>query len=136
VVDLLISVFLFIRGLTNTTTYIQYLQAAFRSHLRHIDRFSFIHDRPTWAHTVLAHYGLRTHRITCVDNYPPVNPDLNAVESVWSWMNRYVQRHHPNSQKHLERLVQQAWNMIPQNVIRGYINNIPNICEHIIADHD
>ncbi|CAF4655084.1 unnamed protein product, partial [Rotaria sp. Silwood2] len=23
-----------------------------------------------------------------MDTYPPVSPDLNAVESVWSWMNR------------------------------------------------
>ena len=70
-----------------------------------------------------------------MDNYLSVSPDLNAVESVWSWMNRYVQRNHPHSQQHLERLVEQAWNTIPQNVIRGYINNIPNICNQIIANN-
>ncbi|CAF5044047.1 unnamed protein product, partial [Rotaria sp. Silwood1] len=41
----------------------------------------------------------------------------------------YIQRNHSNSQQHLEILVQQAWNMIPQNVIRGYINNVPVICQ-------
>jgi len=50
-------------------------------------------------------------------------------------MNQYVQRNHPNSQRRLERLVEQAWNTIPQNIIRGYINNIPNICNQIIANH-
>jgi transposase len=70
-----------------------------------------------------------------MDNYPAVSPDLNPVESVWSWMNRYVQRNHPNSQQRLEQLVEQAWNTIPQAVIRGYINNIPNICNQRIANN-
>jgi hypothetical protein len=50
-------------------------------------------------------------------------------------MNRYVQRNHPNSQQRLELLVEQAWYAIPQNVIRGYIDNMSNICDQIIADH-
>ncbi len=70
-----------------------------------------------------------------MDDYPPVSPDLNAVESVWSWMNRYVQRNHPRSQRYLQRLVEQAWNSIPQNVIRGYISNISNTCNQIIANN-
>ena len=69
-----------------------------------------------------------------MDNYPPVSPDLNAIESVWAWMNRYIQRNHPNSQQHLERLVRRAWLTMPQNVIRGYIINIPNICAQIITN--
>jgi hypothetical protein len=71
-----------------------------------------------WAHTVLAHNWLLSNRIRWMGNYPAVSPDLNAVESVWSCMNRYVQRNHPNSQQRLERLIQQAWDAIPQNVIR------------------
>jgi transposase len=69
-----------------------------------------------------------------MDSFPAVSPDLNAIESIWSWMNRYIQRNHPNSQQHLEILVQRAWNMIPQNVIRGYINNVPAICQQIISN--
>ncbi|CAF1296858.1 unnamed protein product, partial [Rotaria sordida] len=122
---------IFIRDRTNTTTYVQHLQAAFHLRLRQVFGYYFIHDRPTWAHTTLAHDWLRNNRISCMDNYPPVSPDLNAIKSVWSWMNRYIQRNRPNSQQRLERLVQQAWNRMPQNVIRGYINNIPNICAQI-----
>jgi transposase len=70
-----------------------------------------------------------------MDTYPPVSPDLNAVESVWSWMNRYVQRNRPNSQERLELLVEQAWDVMPQNVIRGYIDHMSNICNQII-DND
>ncbi len=71
-----------------------------------------------------------------MDDYPPVSPDINAVESVWSWMNRYVQRNHPNSLQRLKLLVEQAWYAISQNVIRGYIDNMSNICDQIIANHD
>ncbi|CAF2716037.1 unnamed protein product [Rotaria sp. Silwood2] len=121
------SNFVFIHGRINIRTYVQHLQATLNSHLRHLRRYYFTHDRPTWVHTVLAHDWLLSNRIRCMDNYPAVSPDLNAVESVWSWMNRHVQRNHPNSQQRLERLVEQAWNTIPQDVIRGYINNISNI---------
>ncbi|CAF3446613.1 unnamed protein product [Rotaria socialis] len=70
-----------------------------------------------------------------MDTYPPVSPDLNVVESVWSWMNRYVQRNHPHSQQHLERLVEQAWDAIPQNALSGYINHISTICNLIISNN-
>ncbi|CAF1010047.1 unnamed protein product, partial [Didymodactylos carnosus] len=118
----------FIRGRTNTTTYVRHLQAALNTHLRLLREYYLIHDRPTRAHTALADDWLLSNAIRCVDNYPAVSPDLNVVESVLSWMNRYVQRNHRNSQQRLERLVQQAWNALPQAVIRGYINHVPNIC--------
>ena len=70
-----------------------------------------------------------------MDDYPPSSPDLDATESVWTWINRYEQRNHPNSQQRLKRLVEQAWNVIPQNVIRAYINNIANICPQILANN-
>jgi transposase len=122
-----------IRGRTNTSTYVDHLRAALNSNLRRLRRFYLVHDRPAWAHTALAHNWLINNGISCMDSYPPVSPDLNAVESVWSWMNRYVQRRHPNSQQHLERLVRQAWEEIPQHVICGYISNLSNICDQIIA---
>ncbi|CAF4070957.1 unnamed protein product, partial [Rotaria magnacalcarata] len=69
-----------------------------------------------------------------MDTYPPVSPDLNVVESVWSRMNRYVQRNHPRSQQHLERLVKQTWDAIRQNAIREYINHISTISNLIISN--
>ncbi|CAF1511276.1 unnamed protein product, partial [Didymodactylos carnosus] len=125
----------FIRGRINTTTYAQHLPAALNTDLRRLRGYHLIHDRPTWAHTALAHDWLLSNGIRCLDNYPAVSPDLNAVESVWCWMNRYVQRNHLNSQQRLGRLVHQAWNTISQNVICEYINHVPNICNQIIANH-
>ena len=118
-----------IRGRTNTTTYVEYLQAVMSPQLRRLRGYYFIHDRPAWAHTALVHDWLRSQCIMCTDNYLAVSPDLNAIESVWSWMNRCVYRNHPNSQQHLEFLVSQVWNAIPQQVIRGYINHLTDVCE-------
>jgi len=50
-------------------------------------------------------------------------------------MNRVVQHQFPRSQQHLEELVAAAWNALPQQVIRGYIHNVRNVCERIIANH-
>jgi hypothetical protein len=74
----------FIQGLANTSTFVEYLD--------------FVHDRPMWVHTATAHSWLFRNHIICMDDYPPVNPDLNAIEYVWSWMNQFVQRRRPNSQ--------------------------------------
>ena len=69
------------------------------------------------------------------DDYSPASPDLNAIESVRTWMNQYVQKNRLNSQQRLKRLDEQTWNVISQSVIRGYINNIPNICTEILANN-
>ena len=124
----------FIRDRTNTSTFVEYLQSAFNTHFRSIWQYHFIHDRPTWAHTTESRTWLNNHNIICLDEYPAASPDLNAIELVWSWMNRYVQRRHPNSQQHLEQQVMDAWNQIPRCVIRGFIDRIRDVCNEIIAN--
>ncbi|CAF1978724.1 unnamed protein product [Rotaria magnacalcarata] len=96
----------------NTAIYVQHLEAGLVVNFDHLRQYYFIHDRRTWTHTRMAHDWLRNNRIKYMDTYPPVSPDLNAFESVWSWMNWYVQRNHRRSQQHLERLVEQACNTI------------------------
>ncbi|CAF3588473.1 unnamed protein product, partial [Rotaria sp. Silwood2] len=46
---------IFIHGRTNTSTFVEYLQDGLHSYRRLIRNYYFIHDRPTWAHTVTAH---------------------------------------------------------------------------------
>lgn len=124
----------FIRARTNTSTFVQYLQEAFNTHYRSIRQYHFIHDHARWAHSVAAHTWLHRHSLVCVDDYPAASPDLNAIESVWSWMNRFIQRHHPASQQQLEQLVLDAWNQIPQSVLRAYIDHVQEICRQVIMN--
>ncbi|CAF4325784.1 unnamed protein product, partial [Rotaria sordida] len=74
----------FIRGRTNTSTFVEYLQAAFDTHFRSIRQYYFVHDHSIWAHTSTAHNWLNRHHIICLDEYPPASPDLNPIEHVWS----------------------------------------------------
>ncbi|CAF1397454.1 unnamed protein product, partial [Didymodactylos carnosus] len=66
--------------------------------------------------------------------YSAASPDLNATESVWSWMNHFVQQGCPNSQRRLEQLVTDAWHRIPQTVIRGYIHHIQDMCDQVVSN--
>ncbi len=50
-------------------------------------------------------------------------------------MNRFVQQRRPHSQLHLEELVAEAWAAIPRRIIRGYIDNVHNVCQEIIQNH-
>ncbi len=72
----------FIRGRTNASTFVEYLEDGLHSHRRLIRNYHFIHDRPTWAHMVTAHSWLFRNHIICMDDYPAVSPDLNAIEYV------------------------------------------------------
>ncbi len=73
------SVLVVIGGRTQTTTYVEYLQAALNPHRRRLRGYYFIHDHPTWAHTALAHDWLWSKLIRCMENYRAVSPDLNAI---------------------------------------------------------
>ena len=46
-------------------------------------------------------------------DYAPASPDLNPINSVWTWMDRCVQKNYFNFQQCLRRLVEHAWNVIP-----------------------
>jgi len=96
--------------------------------------YLLLHDHATWAHGENAHGWLLNNHLDCLDDFPPVSPDLNAIEYVWSWMNKYIQRRHPDSQQRLEDLVEEAWNEIPQQIIVNYIDHMIGVCDQIIEN--
>ena len=122
----------FIPGKSNTETYLQHLQLAINDYLPDLHQHFLIHDRTTWSHTHMAHNWLIDNSITCLDDYPSVSPELNAIESVWGWMRNFVQSHHPKTQKQLENVVLKAWQQIPVSIIQAYIDRIRSIVEQII----
>ncbi|CAF1130987.1 unnamed protein product [Adineta ricciae] len=123
----------FIQGSSNSTTYLQQVQLALGNYQQRLHGYSFIHDRTTWSNSIMVHDWLASFGIDCMDDYPSVSPELNPIESVWGWMNRYVQSRHPRSQRHLEVLVRQAWQEIPIITIRVYIQHVRTIIQMIIA---
>lgn len=127
------SKLVFIPGKSNSTTYLEHLKLALGDFLPSLRNFSLIHDRTTWSHSNMAHDWLLQNRIECLDTYPSVSPELNAVESVWGWMKKFVQSRHPRSQQQLEDSVRKAWQQIPITVIQGYIKHIKTTVHKIIS---
>jgi hypothetical protein len=58
---------------------------------------------------------------------------MNPIEHVWSWMTMYVKSQAPTNKASLQRAVELAWQDLPQNVIRGYIDNLVRVSQQVIA---
>jgi hypothetical protein len=59
---------------------------------------------------------LRRNRIRTMD-WPARSPDMNPLETVWSFIQHRVDRCGPASRSELEQFWRQEWNSIPQSVI-------------------
>lgn len=66
-----------------------------------------------------------------VENYPPMSPDINAIERVWGWMANYINHNYANNPNEYELLIQEAWDNIPQDVIDSYIFHVPKVLQEI-----
>ena len=102
----------------------EHIQLAISDYLPNLRHHFLIHDRTTWSHTHVVHDWLMHESITCLDDYPSVSPELNAIESVWGWMKNFIQPHNIRTQRQLERLVLKAWEKIPLFIIQKYIDHI------------
>ncbi|CAF1519695.1 unnamed protein product [Rotaria sordida] len=123
----------FIKGSSNSTTYLHHVQLAIGNYLQVLRRYALIHDRTTWSHTDLVHNWLIENDIECLDDYPSVSPELNAIEPVWGWMKHFIESRRPKTQKQLENLVLKAWQQIPISIIQRYIDHIRVIVHQIIV---
>lgn len=65
--------------------------------------------------------------------WPGNSPDLNAIEPCWPWMkSRTTRKGAPQDRKTAEKVWVKAWNELPQDQIRRWIERIPNAIEQII----
>jgi transposase len=81
----------------------------------------------------LAEFG-----VNVLPDWPPYSPELNPIEHVWSWMAAFVNGEGPKNQAQLERAIHLAWQEIPQNTIKSYIEHLPIVCRQIVdagGDH-
>jgi transposase len=70
--------------------------------------------------------------IELIDPFPPSSPDLNPIESVWSWMKSDVDKQYPTSKEELISCVEKSWKAIPQSTIQGFISHLKTNCNRII----
>jgi transposase len=56
--------------------------------------------------------------------WPPRSPDLNPTETVWNWMEDYINKYYPEihgSYPKLRQIVNEAWNAIPEEKVKDLI---------------
>jgi len=67
-------------------------------------------------------------------DYPANSPDLNPLESLWSYWKTKVKNREPSSLEELEVYAYEEWEKIPLDLIRNYIKSMPNRLSAIIAN--
>ena len=60
---------------------------------------------------------LKKHKVT-VPPWPPVSPDLNPIENIWSIMKDRVRKQQPSNALELVHTIKNAWRATPDDVIQ------------------
>jgi transposase len=74
---------------------------------------------------------LDNFEVEVIEDYPPMSPDINAIERVWGWMENHINHKYVNNPEKYQQLIEEAWNEIAQTVIDSYISNVPNVLKQI-----
>lgn len=107
-------------------------------HIYERDR-SFIQDNATIHKSRASLNWLSQHNISLID-WPTHSPDLNPIENCWAWMKAYLGKKYPElitlgpnqrDEALFEERITEAWEAIPQEVIRNTIESIPERCHMV-----
>lgn len=98
------------------------------------DGFVLIDDNARPHRAGIVNDFLRDHGIERMD-WPPLSPDMNAIEHVWSRM-KLKMKEREGRMDNLDELmnaVQQEWDAIPQEFINDLIRSMPRRTAAVIA---
>jgi len=117
---------------------------SYRTHI--IPRIAeYIYDHPG---TILMQDGAPGHRAAAtiddlnqrgitVLEWPPYSPDLNPIETLWNIMKDWIQRRYGHidtisSYPRLRRIIEEAWEAIPDERVHELIESMPARCQAVI----
>ena len=66
-------------------------------------------------------------------DWPPQSPDLNPIEQIWGELENKLDRSIVHSKESLWLELQKAWDNIRAEVLRKYIDTMPERCAAVIA---
>jgi len=66
-------------------------------------------------------------------NLPPNSPDLNIIETVWSYWKTKVSRRDPCSLENLRRIADEEWRNIPVEYIRSLIRGMKERIREVVS---
>ena len=68
-------------------------------------------------------------------DWPPQSTDLNPIEQIWGELENKLDRSIVHSKESLWLELQKAWDNISVEVLRKYIDTMPERCAAVIAAH-
>ena len=57
--------------------------------------------------------------------HPPLSPDLNTIEDMWSYLDRKVKEAEVTNIHHLKRVLNKEWKNLPWSLIRKSVDSMP-----------
>ncbi len=64
--------------------------------------------------------------------HPPVSPDMNAIENMWSYLDRKVKAAQVTNISHLKRVLNKEWKNLPWSEIRKSVDSMPRRLEQCL----
>jgi hypothetical protein len=64
--------------------------------------------------------------------WPPMSPDQNPIENVWSILKLNIQREQISSTRELKAVIRREWNKFPASLARTLVENMPKRIEALI----
>jgi transposase len=119
------AVFSFYTGSLTTEAYTTVLEAKLSRYKRHLSRRTFLHDGAS-AHRAQATNAWFQDQHLVLLQLPPHSPQFNAIEEVWSWIKHKVRQAQPTSSAELGAACQHAWEELPQETVRAFIQHVHN----------
>ena len=99
------------------------------------NEYTFMQDNARPHIAKLTRNWLDENDVTVLEAWPSNSPDINPIEYVWSWMIKYVNNQAPVDRASFERAILSAWENLPQDIIRSYIEHLRKACQKIIQTH-
>lgn len=99
----------------------------------HEDDWSFLQDNATIHKTKEVMDYLEKEAPFYVRDYPPLSPDMNIIEDVWSQMNSELNKYTIKNLTSLKRHLKKIWKEISLEKVRNSVDSMPKRIEQCIS---
>ena len=67
-------------------------------------------------------------------SWPPQSPDLNSIESLWSELNRQLNKRKCNTEDELFQCLLKKWESLSVEYLQKLVESMPSRCAAVLKD--